>query len=317
MKKLSSLFEIKQGHSLELNKLAITSPNKGVAFVSRKTGDNGIAAYVKQIPDVDPYPAGELTCALSGNGVLSTFIQDRPFYTAYHVASLKPKVELSTAELLYYCACIRANHYRYGWGRQANRSIKDLLIPDVSEIPKSVKTASIERFPGANAPASNRPAPRLSTANWKTFEYQDLFVLERGQGPRFKDLDGTGSTPFVTSTDSDNGVTGFTSMAHRHNGNTIGVNRNGSVGEAFYQPVPFCSTEDVHVFNPKFPMTPFVGLFLSTLIRLERFRFGYGRKWGMERMKETKIKLPITKAGIPDWEFMERYIKSLPFSSQI
>ena len=49
---------------------------------------------------------------------------------------------------------------------------------------------------------------------------------------------------------------------------------------------------------------------MTTLIRLEKFRFNYGRKWGLERMKESVIKLP-TQNGKPDFEFMESYIKSL------
>ena len=106
-------------------------------------------------------------------------------------------------------------------------------------------------------------------------------------------------------------------MAPTHKGNTIGVNRNGSVAEAFYQSQPFCSTEDVHVFTPKFKLNPYIALFLTTLIRQEKYRFGYGRKWGIDRMKKSIIKLPVTATGEPDWAFMEQYIKSLPYSSQI
>ena len=32
---------------------------------------------------------------------------------------------------------------------------------------------------------------------------------------------------------------------------------------------------------------------------------------------QTKIKLPVTAEGKPDWQFMEDYIKSLPFSKNI
>jgi hypothetical protein len=31
----------------------------------------------------------------------------------------------------------------------------------------------------------------------------------------------------------------------------------------------------------------------------------------------AKIKLPATPQGEPDWEFMENYIKSLPYSSSL
>lgn len=315
---LSELFEIRYGHSLELNRLKLLSPaDGGIPFVSRKMGDNGISAYVSPIEDIEPAPSGELSCALSGNGVLSTFLQEKPYYTAFHVARLKPLVELTTEQLLYYCACINANRYRYSYGRQANRTLKNILVPELSEVPHYVVDMNVSQFQGAGDSLEPNSTPTLDTTSWLSFELQQLFDIDRGTGPRRKDLNGSGDTPFVTSSDSNNGVTGVTIMPPTHKGNTIGVNRNGSVGEAFYQPIPFCSTEDVHIFTPKFELNPFIALFITTLLRREKYRFGYGRKWGIKRMKTSVIRLPVTMDGIPDWDFMERYIKTLPYSSQV
>ena len=107
-------------------------------------GNNGISAYVQPINGVEPAPTGELTCALSGNGVLSTFVQERPFYTAFHVACLQPRLKLTLCEKLYYCTCIKHNRYRYSFGRQANRTVRDILLPVPDEIPSWVYQASIE-----------------------------------------------------------------------------------------------------------------------------------------------------------------------------
>lgn len=102
-----------------------------------------------------------------------------------------------------------------------------------------------------------------------------------------------------------------------HDGNTISVSYNGSVAEAFYQPIPFWATDDVNVLYPRFKMTPERALFLCTVIRQEKYRYNYGRKWHLERMRECVISLPATEAGDPDWNFMENYIKTLPYSSQM
>jgi type I restriction enzyme M protein len=56
-------------------------------------------------------------------------------------------------------------------------------------------------------------------------------------------------------------------------------------------------------------------MFLTTIIRLEKYRFNYGRKWNKKRMEESSIKLPSTAGGKPDWRFMEDFIKGLPYSS--
>jgi len=137
--RVQDLFDVRYGHSLELNRLQLLSKDAGgIPFVSRKMGDNGIAAYVAPIAGVEPAPAGELSCALSGNGVLSTFYQERPFYTAFHVARLHPLEKMSVDELLYYCSCVWQNRFRFSYGRQANRTLKDLLIPARGSIPNWV-----------------------------------------------------------------------------------------------------------------------------------------------------------------------------------
>lgn len=134
--RIQDIFEIRYGHSLELNRLKLLSKESGgIPFVSRKMGDNGIAAYVAPIQGIEPAPAGELSCALSGNGVLSTFYQEHPFYTGFHVACLRPLRKMSIEELLYYCSCIWQNRFRFSYGRQANRTLKDLLIPARESVP--------------------------------------------------------------------------------------------------------------------------------------------------------------------------------------
>ena len=216
---------------------------------------------------------------------------------------------------LYYCACIRANKYKYNYGRQANKTLKDIMIPDITEVPIWVKKARMPDYGNINTCLKNADLV-LNTKQWKAFRYNELFDIERGTGPRKQDLE-IGMIPFITSTDTNNGISAFTNHIPTHQANTIGVNRNGSVAEAFYQENAFCSTEDVHIFKPKFKLNKYIAMFLATLIRKEKYRYSYGRKWGLERMKSSVIKLPATPNGLPDFEFMENLIKSLPCSSSI
>ena len=58
-------------------------------------------------------------------------------------------------------------------------------------------------------------------------------------------------------------------------------------------------------------------MFLITLIKKEKYRYNFGRKWGLERMNKTIIMLPVDDNNNPDWQFMEDYIKSLPYSSNL
>lgn len=314
---LSDLFEIRYGHSLELNRLKLLSPaDGGIPFVSRKMGDNGISAYVAPIKGIEPAPAGELTCALSGNGVLSTFLQDKPYYTGFHIACLKPQGQLTSAQLLYYAACIAANRYRFSYGRQANRTLKTILVPALTEIPLHVADADIARFDGCDSPRDAKTVEALGMDSWTYFNLDDLFDIRKGQRLTKANML-PGEHPYVGASDTSNGVTARIGQPPIHEGETISVSYNGSVAEAFYQPVPYWATDDVNVLYPKFKMSPETALFICTVIRLEKYRFNYGRKWHLERMRESVVKLPVTARGEPDWTYMERYIKSLPYSSQI
>jgi len=312
--KVSEIFDVKYGVNLELNKL--TQDTKGVNFVSRTAKNNGVSAKVRNLKNVVSIPKGTISVA-GGGSVMESFLQTEPYYSGRDLYYLTSKVNLTDEEKLYYCVCLKANQYRFNYGRQANRTLKDLLVPAVSEIPGWINGIDIHQFDNANEPFNKNSNIELSAINWEWFEYQELFEIARGRGPRKKDLDGSGDIPVVTSSDSNNGWTAITNVNPLHDGNTIGVNRNGSVAKAFYQPVPFCSTEDVHIFTPKFNMNKYIGLFVSTLIKREQYRYNYGRKWGIARMKASKIKLPVNTNGKPDWLYMESYIKSLSFSKQL
>jgi len=315
---LSNIFDVRYGHSLELNRLTRTTSEDGIAFVSRKMGDNGISAFVEPIPGVEPAAAGELSCALGGNGVLTTHLQEQPFYVGRDVALLRPRIPLTKPQILFYCLCIKANRFRYSYGRQANKTLGSLLVPSVADIPAWVANADVNLFVGRDLPARPSVAvPQLRFDAWRLFRLQDLFKLRKGRRlTKAQIKTRPGGIPFIGAIDNNNGVSNWVDAAI-HDGGTITVNYNGAgVADAFYQPSQFWASDDVNVLYPKFNMSPEVALFIATVIRKEKYRFSYGRKWHLERMRESDIHLPADAFGNPDWLFMEEYIRSLPFSSQ-
>ena len=58
-------------------------------------------------------------------------------------------------------------------------------------------------------------------------------------------------------------------------------------------------------------------MFISTVLDLDRPKYSFGRSWTGDRLKNTVIKLPIKANGDVDWDYMEKYIKSLPFSNYL
>lgn len=315
MKKLSEIFEIKNSKSLEL--INCIEDIWGVPFVSRTSENNWTVAKVKVLDDIEPMPWHAISVALWGS-VLASFYQSEPFYTSFHIACLYPKMILTVTEMLYYCSIIEANRYRYSYWRQANRTLKDILVPSPEEIPMNVKKYNLEdKF--IETPLINKKLT-IDIASWKWFQYDDIFDVVTGKWPtKIQDIENSpGDTPFISTIAWNNWLVIKFEWDSEHLAQSITVANDGSVWSTFYQPRGFSASYKVNVVKLKNrPINEYIGMFLITLIEKEKYRYAYGRKFGIERMKQTKIKLPITSNGEPDWQFMEDYIKSLPYSASL
>ena len=311
--KLHELFDIKYGVNLELNCCEQTDFNdkSGINFVARTSANNGVVARVLKIEGIEPQKAGTLSCA-AGGSVLSTFLQTEPYYSGRDLYVLTPKKEMSVREKLYWCMVIKANAYRYNYGRQANRTLGNIDLPD--ELPDWIRNVDINPIESS----ITRETLPLDIDSWKGFTLDSLFVFSKGKRLTKEDII-PGNLNFLGAISDCNGVREKIESNYCWQPNCITVNYNGSVGEAFYQSEPFWASDDVNVLYAKdfWKMNKYVAMFLITVIKANKYRFGYGRKWTLEKMKETIIKLPSNKNGDPDFAFMEKYIKSLPYSDKI
>ena len=212
--------------------------------------------------------------------------------------------------------CIEANRFRFStFGREANASFDSLLVPSMEAVPKKIKESKI-RNPLTAAP--NSPSRySLDTLSWESFPLGRLFDIQKGKRLTKADMI-PGGIRYIGAIDSNNGVSAhIANNEHLHDPNTITVSYNGSIAETFYQEEPFWATDDVNVLYPRFNMNRYRAMFLCAIIGREKYRFSYGRKWDKELMVESRIRLPVTPDGKPDWEWMENYIKGLPYSAAL
>ena len=168
----------------------------------------------------------------------------------------------------------------------------------------------------------------LKDKSWDVFHFNDIFCIKKGfynkKPPCFDD----GIIPFIGASDSNNGFTGFTTYASIeanskigygknepieqkiYNGNAICVTNNGSVGYAYYQQHAFTCTHDVNpLYLKKTKLNRYIALFLISCIEKQRVCFTYARKWRPKRMVKSRLMLPVTAHGTPDWAFMEEYMR--------
>lgn len=324
--KISDIFTVKYGVNLELvNCEVVNSSDKGaVNFVARTSSNNGVVARIKEISGVPPQPAWTITCA-GGGSVLSTFLQSEEFYSGRDLYLLLPKFDMSKYAKMFCLTVIKGNKYRFNYGRQANKSLPNLLLklpsrkdgtPDFDFMDKYIK--SLHHKP-ITTQLNINPILDLNIEHWQEFKLNDIFNFKKGKRLTKADMV-DGHLNYLGAISENNGVRQQIEVEESqiYTANCITVNYNGSVGEAFYQSEPFWASDDVNVLYAKnWAMNKYNAMFIITVIKANKYRFSYGRKWTLEKMKESIIKLPISQPNVPNFNYMEQYIKKLSYSDRI
>mgnify|MGYP003086738315 FL=1 len=176
----------------------------------------------------------------------------------------------------------------------------------------------------------HKDIPALDEKEWKQFGFAEVFDIKKGFYNKKPESDGTGTIPFLGATDSNNRVTRFltlkeikhgTKTGDLHNsplekklfpGHAIAVTNNGSVGHAFYQATEFTCSHDINpLYLRDHEMSREEAAFLVKAIEQQGILFQYARKWRPIRMVKSKILLPVSDDGKPDYKYMEQYAKNM------
>lgn len=312
---LKELFTPVYGVNLELVNVEECKKNDpdSIRFVSRTEINNGVSAYVKRMVEVPRNPAHTISVAASGS-VLSSFYQDKEYYSGRDLYYLVPKRKMSKEEMIFYALCIKANKYKYNYGRQANKTLKDILIP--TEMPRDFQGVSLNNIPIPSDETLFQKHLELNTEKWQSFQLHKLFEITGTKTTPLLELEeyGKGQYPYVTTQATNNGVEGFYDY-YTEQGNVLTVD-SAVLGYCSYQPLSFSASDHVEKLIPKFKLNKYIALFLVTIINQEQYRYNYGLKCSQTRMKKSQIELP-SKNCEPDFEFMGNYVKSMPYSIAI
>ncbi|MBQ9427195.1 MAG: restriction endonuclease subunit S [Paludibacteraceae bacterium] len=335
---INEIFDISYGNKLDMCQM---TPNEdGIPFVTRTATNNGVGGIVEPIDGVVPYPAESLSIALGGS-IGSTFLQTKDFYTSQNVAVLQPKTKLSNDVLLFLSVLVEkeCNQRFVAFGRELNKHIKrDFTIklpvtpegtPDwkymedfvkdqiIPQLPKKAQKVWLQKYDTTPQKQENM---KLNTQDWKWFRPCDIFT-EISIAPS-SDLNSLELDPYGVSYLSRAVVNnGYECKVKRDEnkvtkGNFISVVMVGVPSFAFYQANDVICSQNILVL--RYPsINQYNALFLSTILQKDGYRYSYGRTLSITNFLQIRIKLPVTPSGEPDWQFMEDYIKSLPFSRNI
>ena len=331
--KVSDLFIVKYGVNLELNACSECERDDAdaVNFVARTAENNGVSAYVSRIDDVTPQNPGLISVA-GGGSVLSTFLQNEPFYSGRDLYTLEAKDCISDEAKMFIITVLEQNKYKYSYGRQANKTLPDILLklpiddegrPDYQFMEDYIKSLHHKPLTTKNKPGQ---VPELKVTEWKEFRFGDLISnIHKAKAINKDDLSPVteGSEfaiRYITRTGENNGCELLADI-REVDVSTIETGKAITVGDTtatcFFQDEQFITGDHMVVVRADGWLNKYTAIYIVALLTNEQYKYSYGRAFLMDRIKETVLKLPVDTDGKPDWQFMENYIKTLPYGDRI
>ena len=154
----------------------------------------------------------------------------------------------------------------------------------------------------------------VDTQSWQHFKLDDLFDVKYGVNLELVNLEETTQDDpeairLVSRTENNNGISAYVKKQGFYTpnpANTISVAGGGSVLATFLQTSEYYSGRDIYYLKSKEELSKSILLFITTLIRREKYRFNYGRQ-ANKSLRSLEIKLPA-KNSEPDWGYMEQFI---------
>lgn len=333
---LDEIFEIKKGKRLTKADMI----NGEIPYIGATDSNNGITAKISNNEHL--HSANTITVSYNGS-IAEAYYQTKKFWATDDVNVLYPKFEMNLYSALFLTTIINKEKYRFNYGRKWDKELmKKSLIklpvneecnPDWQWIEDYVKKTLVPKLPDKSKsvwekefdtkPLFNKKLP-LNTKEWKWFRIGDYFdkpykataynAIELISCPK----ENKDSIAYITRTDANNGCKdyvineGFTDI---ESGNAITI--GDTTATIYYQENDFICGDHIVVLRSSL-LNKYVGLFITSLLNKERFRYNYGRAFNKGIISDTKLKLPaiLNDQGEyePDWQWMEDYIKGLPYS---
>ena len=326
MQRLDELFDIYNGvaaNTMQQSSERTSEFNLPLMRPAKKI-TRSVAGYVNKnkVKQDKIFPAHTIYVSTDGEGSHSySYVSTEDFIPNSNVAVLIPKEkDMSLIEKLFYSMCITKNRYKFSYGRKPKgKRLVSIMLPSRNEIPSWVYEMKIPTYDDIAESKTQEKVELPSVNEWKSFTYDEIFNIKKGNGISLTEAKkNPGNNAYVTSTCENNGVAVYTSAEPTEKANTITVNTDGSIGYAFYHTKPYLVNCHVAIYDLKErELNSAIAMFLITLIQKEQYKYNFGRAWGVTRMKKSIIKLPVTAEGKPDYDLMERYINSLPYSKYI
>jgi len=318
-----------------------------IRFITRTDNNNGCDCYVVN---------NELSGIEQGNAIIigdttsTLFYQQEHFVAGDHIVVCRANW-LNKYTAIFIKTIFEKDRYRYSYGRafkidvinsatiklpslhdnngniviDENKRYSDVgYIPDWTSMENYVMSLKYKPLTTNNQTGT---ISTLAISNWEEFTVSDIFKMHNGKGITQEEIEcNEGDFVAVQSGEENNGIIGkidknyCVSMEYTMTENPcLTVARSGSAGFISYQPFGCVVGDSAKILElrEKEKGSPYVYLFLKTILMANKFKYSYGRKVTETKYLQEKIMLPVVSKGVPDYDFMEKCMKTLPFGDRV
>ena len=317
------IFDIKATNSgIDKNKLNVEKGN--IPYITRSDVDNGINLFVTDDQNKE-YKMDQGNVITIGLDTQTVFYQANPFFTGQNIQVLS-RDNLNKNISMFIIPLIKIQMEKFNWGgngatlSRLNRTKIMLPIdkfnnPNWTFMDEYINERNTKQREELKEYYKYRLMDLIINPEVLTdVEWREVFIEEVAEIYSGKDIyekeRTMGDTPYITATANNNGIGYFVGNNNKTlDSECISVNRNGSVGYAFYHCYEALYGNDTRKLKP-FRKNKYTALFIAHAITSQKDKYGYGYKMGTGRLKRQKIMLPVSGGEI-NYKYMENFVKNI------
>ena len=118
--------------------------------------------------------------------------------------------------------------------------------------------------------------------------------------------------PYVVRSSTNNGIRGYINEDEKYlnEGNTFSFGQDTAT--IFWQEKPFFTGDKIKILKPKFACNSEIANYIMNGIAMAFCYFSWGtQSFKVSVIEDAELLLPVTYDGLPDWSFMEKYIRAI------
>lgn len=358
---IDKIFDVYTGSDLIMSELE----DGDIPIASNSAENNNIAAYTLPIKGRKLFDHTK-SISIADRGKFWAFIQPKDFYIATRVKALvcKEYNMLNIQQLAFIVGVLNQESFKFTYGRNCCANLPNINISlpiqqncDNTPILDNQKRYSEEGYiPDwewmENYIKSLHHKP-LTTKNktddvllfnvneWQEFRFGNLISsINKSKALNKDDLIETNnkkhSIRYITRTRENNGcelLVDISTVDKTYIQDKNAISIGDTTATCFYQDEDFITGDHMVIVRAEWLNKP-LGLYVTSILNKEQYKYSYGRAFLMDRIKDTIIKLPIVRNSdklpvideskcyseqgyLPDWQWMEKYMKSLPYGDRL